>query len=202
MNRPPITVLLPAFSLLVLVICGCDATPAKEQAVRSKADSSKAQSTKAEPTKPAQPKPVTTTPTRYQVQTKSIRDRDHVAIHTDAQMTRIDITLHDGIGNATIQRLQGDWPGQLKVRVYSQMLEKFSVETSDGKKAQGSFATSLSPGTGQYQHAWAGDSKIKAKVVPANKLGKALHFDMTLPADLFKANPVWIKIAWIDAYRR
>ena len=148
----------------------------------------------------ADPKPKE--PAKYLIDTKSIRDKDLVAIKGDAKLTHIDVHLFDGIGSAKIQLDGGTWPRKVVVRVHSSMLESFSLKSSNGKESKFGFSHSLNPRTGEWKHHKHGDESLKVKVVTKGAKGAADFFEFTIPAAMHAGDSKWFSLRWVDAYRQ
>jgi hypothetical protein len=132
------------------------------------------------------------------------RADSRIRFESEGDTTIIDVVSKFGIDQATIQRLDAQWPKTMLVRLHLRGLESFKAGRDDITIAWSASAEGAAPRVALHQGGKETDlSKdspyyTKARVVGD---GKARCFEVPLPAKLFEGNPSEITLHWIDFYR-
>lgn len=140
------------------------------------------------------------------------QDNDVVAIADKNERIVIDISSDDGVGNATIKRVQGDWPKSVVVRMRLRKLEHFVVRWSgrrvlvevdsgktrqEAKRNDGDESQSIT----RDDPLWMSIQPVKLSSPNAfNELSAGIAFEVTLPAQLSEDQPTQLKLGWIESF--
>lgn len=146
---------------------------------------------------------------KFKITTKKADDA--VETRTEKDRTVFTVKCPSGIGGATIERIEENWPDAVLLRLHLSGLESFSV--SNGKVAIGA-AVSSHDGSVRIEHnkekapldmkspSWMSVHMIDADGKPVKQVPlKNGSIEISLPRALFKDNPKTIVLTWIDFYR-
>jgi hypothetical protein len=123
-----------------------------------------------------------------------------IVFTTSNEMLLIDITSPTGIGSATIEKVSGQWPPKIVMRLHVKGLESFKfhygsniVEISISSTTKAVRETLVQDGMmstlGPSDDAWM-------NVTPNSN-----YFDIEVPAGFLKSGENKFTIEWIDFYR-
>lgn len=156
-------------------------------------------------------------PGLYDTYSRSANNR--VVVHGHAELTKIEIYSHKGIGSAVVTLTDGDWPRAAVVRLHTRFLERFVIETSDdtpgtpgGKLKAGAFVRSSGDHAVHQDPARSPDDPLylpikivdfrtaasKPKLPIQNADG---YFEITVPTAMLRSDARYIKVSWVDVYR-
>lgn len=148
----------------------------------------------------------------YRITTKHQADRVTVAAETDR--TVITVRSPGGIGDATIERPDAEWPAKLLVRLHLRGLEELRISNGTTTLGISVASSSQTPPV----RVWKGDRETSplgprdrlwidvrmldekrqpTKVIPL----KAGWFELALPPALLEPQPKAITLRWIDFHR-
>ncbi len=142
------------------------------------------------------------------------RSDDVVEVRSETDAAVIDVESPFGISQAVVERVGGEWPKAVTLRLHLKGLSNFRAENGavtleasasleKGKPAVRQWKDGAeTPGLDEKSPYWM-DVRIlgadgKPAEAPPRKEGS---FDVTLPKAFFDGNPRSIKVRWIDFYR-
>jgi hypothetical protein len=133
-----------------------------------------------------------------------------VSIVTQVQSATVNITCPAGMDRALVERVGQCWPNSIVIRLHLKGLESFEAISgpatlqvsvpSTGEPAgrvslkQNGVGTELDKNSPYWTDVRIVGSKPKIPLEDG-------HFEITLPAKLFEANPPSIQLRWVDFYR-
>jgi hypothetical protein len=144
------------------------------------------------------------------------RDQDVVEVAAEADRAVFTVISPRGIGAATVQRRQPNWPAAVVLRMRLRGLESLTIAA--GQVTLGVSVSSSPPHTARLHVTNAGDRQEKsidrnsrywAEVRILSADGKPAPglpaesgcFELQLPTELLARTPKTIEIRWIDFYR-
>ena len=124
-----------------------------------------------------------------------------ITFSTTAEAVLIDIISPTGIGSAAIERISGQWPARIVMRLHVKGLESFQFLYGD---------TRIDVSVSSH-----GDNAVHEVYEQPGKMGAASpgdpywiavtpgagYFDLEAPADFLKSGESKFTIEWIDFYR-
>lgn len=141
------------------------------------------------------------------ITTRKSEDRIEVEAKDDAIF--LTVTSPSGIGSATVNSKDGKWPGKLVLRLRLKGLESLTIShqqvtlgasfSSHGDSEQRVYVK-----TGGQEKPLDRDNPywMEIKIVGGKSVPlQSGHFEMVLPAAIFKSEPKTVTISWIDFYR-
>jgi len=146
----------------------------------------------------------------------TVRNRgDRLTIAVERDTATLDVTSPRGIGSATIDRKERDWPKHVVVRLRLRGLESFRVtagETTLAVEVQshGNHARLLALWQGREEGPrlttdspyWTEVKMLDAEGNPATKIPlTGGYFEITLPRKLLEGNAQSLSLRWIDFLR-
>jgi hypothetical protein len=151
-------------------------------------------------------------PPRFAVTTRKADDT--ASVGGDQDRTTFEIKSPSGISRAVVERKGDGWPKAVVLRLHLKGLE--SLKVINGKVEIGA-AVGVRDGKvqarqwkdGKDETPLAADDPLRLAVRVLGKDGKPAtalpldggHFEVTLPAALFKDNPKSLTAEWVDFYR-
>ena len=143
---------------------------------------------------------------RLDITSRKSEDRIEAEARDDAIF--LTVTSPSGIGSATVSSEDGKWPGKLVLRLRLKGLESLTI--SHEQVTLG--ASFSSHGDSQRVYVKTGSQEkplekdnpywMEIKIVGGKSVPlQSGHFEMVLPAAIFKSQPKTVTISWIDFYR-
>lgn len=144
---------------------------------------------------------------RFDITTRKAEDRIEAEVTDEA--TFFTVTSPSGIGGATVSPKDGKWSGKFVLRLRLKGLESLTISHEQvtlgaSFSSHGDSEWRVYLKEGGQENALGKDSKywmeikvVGGKEVPLN----SGHFEMVLPAAIFKSQPKAVTIRWIDFYR-